>query len=160
MGFAHIILHKDIEVSKAVPWGRKTLTSICIRQCLDTIRQSVSISINFRRLATRWTVQGSNPGGGKIFRTCPDWPWGLPRLLYKRYQIFPGVKQLWHGVDHPPPYSAKTKERIGPYLYFPYGPSWPVIGWTLPLPLNFRRWIEMWFVSPDGPKFSGLARCI
>jgi len=21
-------------------------------------------------------VQGSNPGGGEIFRTCPDRPWG------------------------------------------------------------------------------------
>ena len=23
---------------------------------------------------TGWTVQGSNPGGGEIFRTCPDLP--------------------------------------------------------------------------------------
>jgi hypothetical protein len=25
---------------------------------------------------------GSNPGGGEIFRACPDRPWGPPRLLY------------------------------------------------------------------------------
>jgi len=24
---------------------------------------------------------GSNPGGGEIFRTRPDWPWGSPSLL-------------------------------------------------------------------------------
>jgi hypothetical protein len=24
---------------------------------------------------------GSNPGGGEIFRTCPDQPWGPPGLL-------------------------------------------------------------------------------
>ena len=24
---------------------------------------------------------GSNPGGGEIFRTCPDRPWGPPSLL-------------------------------------------------------------------------------
>jgi len=24
---------------------------------------------------------GSNPGGEEIFRTCPDRPWGPPRLL-------------------------------------------------------------------------------
>jgi len=24
------------------------------------------------------TVRGSNPSGGEIFRTCPDWPWGPP----------------------------------------------------------------------------------
>jgi hypothetical protein len=23
-----------------------------------------------------------NPSGGKIFRTCPDWLWGPPSLLY------------------------------------------------------------------------------
>jgi len=28
------------------------------------------------RLAIGWTVRGSNPGGGEIFRTCPDRPWG------------------------------------------------------------------------------------
>jgi len=22
-----------------------------------------------------------SPGGGEIFRTCPDWPWGPPSLL-------------------------------------------------------------------------------
>jgi hypothetical protein len=37
-----------------------------------------------------WTVRGSNPGGGEIFRTCPDRPWGPPSLLYNGYRIFPG----------------------------------------------------------------------
>jgi hypothetical protein len=27
--------------------------------------------------------------GGKIFRTCPDWPWGPPSLLYNGYRVFP-----------------------------------------------------------------------
>ena len=43
-------------------------------------------------LATGWTVRGSNPGGGEIFRTCPDRPWGPPSLLYNGYRVFPGVK--------------------------------------------------------------------
>jgi hypothetical protein len=25
-----------------------------------------------------WTILGSNPGGGEIFRTHPDWPWDHP----------------------------------------------------------------------------------
>jgi hypothetical protein len=29
-----------------------------------------------------WTVRGSNPGGGRILRTCPDRPWDPPGLLY------------------------------------------------------------------------------
>jgi hypothetical protein len=37
-------------------------------------------------------VQGSNPGRGENFCTCPDRPWGPPSLLYNGYRIFPGVK--------------------------------------------------------------------
>jgi hypothetical protein len=33
---------------------------------------------------------GPNPGGGKIFCTCPDRPWGPPSLLYNGYRVFPG----------------------------------------------------------------------
>jgi hypothetical protein len=41
---------------------------------------------------------------------------------------FPGVKRPGRGVDHPPPSSAKVKERVELYLYSPSGPSWPVLG--------------------------------
>ena len=44
------------------------------------------------RLATGWTVRGSKPGGGEIFRTCPDRPCVPPSLLYNGYRVFPGVK--------------------------------------------------------------------
>jgi hypothetical protein len=44
----------------------------------------------YDELATGWTVRGSNPGGGgEIFRTCPDRPWGPPNLLYNGYLVFP-----------------------------------------------------------------------
>ena len=40
-----------------------------------------------------WTVRGSNPGGGgEIFRTGPDRPWGPPSLLYNGYRVSLGVK--------------------------------------------------------------------
>jgi hypothetical protein len=47
---------------------------------------------------------------------------------------FSGVKRPGTGVDRPPPSSAEVKERVELYLYFPSGPSWPVLGGTLPLP--------------------------
>jgi len=50
--------------------------------------------------------------------------------------LLPGVEQLGHGVAHPPPSSAKVKERVELYLYSPSGPSWPVLGWTLHLPIK------------------------
>jgi len=34
---------------------------------------------------------------------------------------FPDVKWLGHGVDHPFPSSAKSKERVELYLYSPWG---------------------------------------
>jgi hypothetical protein len=76
-----------------------------------------------------WTVRGSNPGGGKIFRSRPDRPWGPPSLLYNGYWVyFPGVKRPGRGVDRPPPSSAEVKERVELYLYSPSGSSWPVTG--------------------------------
>ena len=48
---------------------------------------------------------------------------------------FPGVKQPGRGVDQPPPYGAEVKERVELYLYSTSGPSWPVLGRTLLLPL-------------------------
>ena len=35
---------------------------------------------------------GIESGGGDIFCTCPDRPWGPPSLLYNGYLVFPGVK--------------------------------------------------------------------
>jgi hypothetical protein len=43
-------------------------------------------------IAIRWTDRGSIPGGGEIFCTRPDRPWGPPSLLYNRYRVFPGGK--------------------------------------------------------------------
>jgi hypothetical protein len=84
-------------------------------------------------LSTSWTVRGSNPGGGEIFSSRPDRPWGPPSLLYNRYQVsFPWVKRPGRGVDHPPSSSARVKERVELYLYSPSEPSWPVVGRTLP----------------------------
>ena len=43
--------------------------------------------------ATAWTIRGSNPVGGEIFHTRPDWPCSTPSLLYNGYWDFPsGVK--------------------------------------------------------------------
>jgi hypothetical protein len=41
-------------------------------------------------IATGWTFQGSNPGGGEIFRTRPDRSLGPPSFLYNGYRVFPG----------------------------------------------------------------------
>jgi hypothetical protein len=40
------------------------------------------------RLATGWTVWGSNPGGREIFRTRPYRSWGPTSLLYNVYRAY------------------------------------------------------------------------
>ena len=59
------------------------------------------------RLATGWTVRGSNPGGGEILRTCPDRHWGPASLLYNGYRVFPGGKvRPGRDAEPSPPSSA------------------------------------------------------
>jgi hypothetical protein len=61
------------------------------------------------RLATGWTVRGSNPGGGEIFRTRPDRLWGPPSLLYNGYLVFPGDrKRPGRDADPSRPSSAEV----------------------------------------------------
>jgi hypothetical protein len=75
--------------------------------------EGAGIAYSVLLLATGWTVRGSNPSGGEIFRTRPDRPWGQPSLLYNGYRVFfPGVKRPRRGAEHPPPSSAEVKERV------------------------------------------------
>jgi hypothetical protein len=46
---------------------------------------------------------------------------------------FPGGNLPGRGVNHPTPPSAEVQERKERYFYSPFGPSWPVLGITLPL---------------------------
>jgi len=73
-----------------------------------------------------WAVRGSNPGGGEIFRTCSDQPWGPPSLLYNGYRVFPGSKQRPGRVAGPSsllvPWSRKSKA----IPLFPLWAIWPV----------------------------------
>jgi hypothetical protein len=104
-------------------------------------------------LLVSWTVRGSNLGGGEIFSTRPDRPWGPPSLLYNGYRFsFPGVKRPGRGVDHPPPSSTVVKERVELYLYSPSGPSWPVLGKTLPFTCFTYRWLEKILQFLDFPE--------
>jgi hypothetical protein len=54
-------------------------------------------------------VQKKNPGGGEIFRTCPDRYWGPHSLLYNGYRVFPGGrKRPGREADPSPPSSAEV----------------------------------------------------
>ena len=65
----------------------------------------------YRSRYSDW-LRGSNPGGGEIFRTCPDWSWGPSSLLYNGYQVFHGGKQRpGRDADPSPPSSTLVKKE-------------------------------------------------
>jgi len=75
-------------------------------------------------VGTDWTVRGSNPGGGEIFRTRPDRPWDPPSLLYSGYRVFPGGKERpGCGVDHPPTLAPRSKKSRS----IPLFPTWAFV---------------------------------
>jgi hypothetical protein len=49
--------------------------------------------------------------------------------------LFPGIKHLGCGIEHPNPSSAEA-EGVELYLYLPSRPSWPLTRWTLKLYLT------------------------
>ena len=75
-----------------------------------------------------WTVQGSNSGGGEIFRTCPDRPWGPPSLLYNGYQFFlgMGLKSGWGVTLTPHPLLVPWSRNSRAIPLLPLWAIWPV----------------------------------
>ena len=58
-----------------------------------------------------WPLAKLNPGGGDIFRTCPDRPWGPPSLLYNGYRVFPGSKKRPERDADPSPHSSAVVKK-------------------------------------------------
>jgi hypothetical protein len=97
-----------------------TLTEHNVWTCLELNWKILSVQLLScgpgssvgKRLATGWTVRGSNPGVGEIFRTCPDRSWGPPSLLYNGYQVFTGGKKRpGRDADPSPPSSAEVQNQ-------------------------------------------------
>jgi hypothetical protein len=58
-----------------------------------------------------WTVRGSNPGEGEIFRTRPDRPRGPPNPYTTGTGSFTGLKRPGRGVDHPLHLPSRLKKE-------------------------------------------------
>jgi hypothetical protein len=122
---------RPIQVTDVNKTWRKHFT--CWRHKATNTHSECVTVVAFPRLTMGWTVRGSNSGGGEIFRIHPDRHWGPTSLLYNTYRVFPGGKAAgaWHWPPTPP--SVEVKERVEIYLFSPFGPSWPLLGWNLPL---------------------------
>jgi hypothetical protein len=64
-------------------------------------------------------VKESNPGGGEIFRTRPDWPEGPPSLVYNGYRVFPGGKERPGRDADPSPTSSAVVKKEYSYTSIP-----------------------------------------
>jgi hypothetical protein len=91
-----------------LPLKRKNDKQLVELVVLDLSAVSLQIyPVSVYHQAMGWTVRGSNPGGGEIFRTCPDRPLGPPSLVYNGYWIFPrGKERPGHDADSSPPFST------------------------------------------------------
>ena len=58
----------------------------------------------------------------------------LPHQKMGQYSSVGAAAGPWCGVKHPFPPSAEVKERVELYMFYPFGPSWSVVGRTSPLP--------------------------
>jgi hypothetical protein len=107
-----------IKFVRTRPRAAKKRGSELIRIRPFTLCLGGPVAQSVQRLPTGWTVRGSNPGGGEIFRTCPDRPWGTPILQYNGYRVFPrGKVRPGRDADPSPPSSAEVKNRVELYLY-------------------------------------------
>jgi hypothetical protein len=98
---------------------RLRITQLC---CVNILHAKFCRNwpINVKCTCRNRTVRGSNPGGGEIFRNCPDRTWGPPSLLFNGYSVFPGGKvRPGRDADPSPLSSAEVKNRVGLYLYSP-----------------------------------------
>jgi hypothetical protein len=75
----------------------------------------------------------------KKYRLGQDFPHlskqalGITQPLIHGCPVIPGINLPGHDVSYPLPPSAEVKERTELFLHSPSGPSWPVLGRTLPL---------------------------
>ena len=75
----------------------------------------------------RWGRDFPHPSSLALAPTQPTVQW----------VSFPEVKRPGRVVEHPTPSSAEVKGRAELYICSPFGPSWPVTGWILPLRFTF-----------------------
>ena len=87
------------------------------------------IAQSVQRVATGWTVRGSNPGGGEIFPTSPDWPWDPCSLLCTMGTgFFAGVNRPKRVVNHTPHVTPRLKKEQSFSSTPPLGLRGPFLG--------------------------------
>jgi hypothetical protein len=103
-------------------WILRNLIWLLIFVYMSYQKQYFPALIFIPLLATGWMVQGLNPSGGEIFRTCPGQPWGPPSLLCNVYRVFPGGKERPGHVADPSPFLVPWSRTGRAILLLPQQP--------------------------------------
>ena len=144
-----------IKYIKSVLWRvAKRLSYIEKARCLK-VNNSVH-GLGWAGIATRHGLDG--PGiesrWGRYFPHFSRPALGLtPPPIKYGYRVFPEGKATGAWPWPPTPSSTEVKERVELYLYSPSGPSWPVLGWPLPLPF-YTGWMIRVQISSGARDFS------
>ena len=129
-------------------------------------------------IATRYGLDGpwiESRWGARFSPPVQTGPGAHPTFCTMGTGSFPAVQRPERGVDHQPHLrSSEVKERVELNLYFPSGPSWRVLGWSLcscdiqgytnPGPQfavanNFVRWrLILWVPSTGRARLSSARR--
>jgi hypothetical protein len=142
-----IFPHKDIQgynsrpsrmQSSALPQTQKS--SVTVLHPLSTLWESPvyrPLLLSLAGVAVCTATRYGLDGPGIESRWGRDFPQTGPEAYLASYTTGTGVKRPGRGINHPTPYSAEVKDRIELYLYSLSGPSWPVLGQTLPFYLCY-----------------------
>jgi len=111
---------------------------------------SSTVVLIIRRSKFYYTAIGIvTPVGGRPVPGAPvgpNRPWGPPNPYTTRNVSLPGLNRPGRGVVYPPTSSAKYEGRVELYICPPFGPSRPVLGWSLPLLLLSSHFLPLRFL--------------
>jgi hypothetical protein len=114
VGVSSSITMWSVRLCEGILWWILLHTGLT-RQCWFNTKYSkvrwAGIAQSVWRLATGWTVRGSNHAGDEVFCTCLDRSYGPPSLLHNGYRVsFPGIMRPGRSVDHPPNLAPRLKK--------------------------------------------------
>ena len=112
--------------SQLVKGWNETLCYLYTAACGPRERSRYSDSLRAERSTDR------NPEGARFSTLVHTGPGAHPTFYTMKTGSLQGLKRPGHGVNHPFLSSTKVKESVELYLHYYCGPSWPVLGWTLP----------------------------
>jgi len=92
--------------------GRQLLSEPKISQTNYIANISFVFPLSYFNWPSAWTVRGSSPDGGEIFRTRPDLPGSHPISYTMGTGSFSGVKRSGRGVNHHPYLAPRLKETL------------------------------------------------